>query len=107
MFLHNLNIGQPKGGRIFHYDVALVIERKLSLGGIIGTRLDLGIMVWIGEIERTDFAAILTVVKIIIRKNLINGFSPVPYSVFFGQENWTRVYAAESGSDAQTDEAAQ
>ena len=45
--------------------------------------------------------------QVIIRKNLINGFSPVPYSVFFGQENWTRVYAAESGSDAQTDEAAQ
>ena len=45
--------------------------------------------------------------QVIIRKNLINGFSPVPYSVFFGQENWTRVYAAESGSDAQTDEATQ
>lgn len=45
--------------------------------------------------------------QVIIRKNLINGFSPVPYSVFFGQENWTRVYAAESGSDVQTDEAAQ
>ena len=45
--------------------------------------------------------------QVIIRKNLINGFSPVPYSVFVGQENWTRVYAAESGSDAQTDEAAQ
>lgn len=45
--------------------------------------------------------------QVVIRKNLINGFSPAPYSVFFGQENWTRVYAAESGSDAQTDEAAQ
>ena len=45
--------------------------------------------------------------QVIIRKNLINGFSPAPYSVFFGQENWTRVYAAESSSDAQTDEAAQ
>ena len=54
--------------------VALVIERKLSLGGIVGARLDLGIRVWIGEIERTDFAAILAVVKIIIRKNLVQFF---------------------------------
>ena len=45
--------------------------------------------------------------QVIIRKILINGCSPAPYSVFFGQENWTRGYAAESGSDAQTDEAAQ
>ena len=107
MLVHDFDVGQPIGGRIFHHNVALVIERKLSLGGIIGARLDLGIGVWIGEIKGANFAAILAVIKIIIRKNLINGFSPAPYSVFFGQENWTRVYAAESGSDAQTDEAAQ
>ena len=71
MLVHDFDVGQPKGGRIFHYDVALVIERKLSLGGIIGARLDLGIGVWIGEIKGANFAAILTVIKIIVGENLI------------------------------------
>ena len=39
----DFDVGQPIGGRIFHHNVALVIERKLSLGGIVGARLDLGI----------------------------------------------------------------
>ena len=51
VFFHYFDIGQPKGGRIFHHDVALFIERKLSLGGIVGAWLDLGIRVRIGEIK--------------------------------------------------------
>ena len=58
VFHHNFDIGQPKGGRIFHNNVALLIERKLPLWGLVGVWLDLGIRVRIGEIERTDFAAI-------------------------------------------------
>ena len=47
--VHNFNLGQPKGRRIFYNDVALFIESKITLGGIIGARLDLGIRVGIGE----------------------------------------------------------
>jgi hypothetical protein len=74
VFLHDFDVGQPKGGRILHHDVALFIERKLSLGGIIGTRLDLGIRVWIGEIKRADFTVLLAVIKIIVGKNLVQFF---------------------------------
>lgn len=74
MLVHDFDVGQPKGGRIFHHDVALLIERKLSLWCIVGAWLDLGIRVRIGEIERPDFAAILTAVKIILRKNLVQFF---------------------------------
>ena len=59
VFLHDFDVGQPKSGRIFHYDVALFIERKLPLGGIVGTWLDLGIRVRIGEIKRADFTVLL------------------------------------------------
>ena len=71
MFLHDFDIGQPKGGRIFHNNAALFIERKLPLGGIVGARLDLGIRVRIGEMKRADFAVLLAVIKIIIGKNLV------------------------------------
>ena len=43
VFLHDFDIGQPKGRRIFYNNVALFIERKLSFGGIVGAWLDLGI----------------------------------------------------------------
>ena len=39
--------------------------------------------------------------QVVIRKNLVGGFTPAPYNVFLGQQNWTRVYASES--DAATD----
>ena len=42
-FIHDFDVGQPKGGRIFHHDVVLFIERKLPLGGIVWAWLDLGI----------------------------------------------------------------
>ena len=69
-FIHDFDVGQPKGGRIFHHDVVLFIERKLPLGGIVGTRLNLGIRVGIGEMKRADFTVLLAVIKIIIGKNL-------------------------------------
>ena len=62
VFLHDFDVGQPKGGRIFHHDVALFIERKLPLRGIVGAWLDLGIRVRIGEIKRADFT-VLAVIK--------------------------------------------
>ena len=71
MFLHNFDVWQPKGGRIFHNNAALFIERKLPLGGIVGARLDLGIRVGIGEIKRADFSVLLAVIKIIVGENLI------------------------------------
>ena len=71
VFLHDFDVGQPKGGRIFHHDVALFIERKLPLGGIVGAWLDFGIRVRIGEIKRADFTVLLAVIKIIIGKNLV------------------------------------
>ena len=52
-------------------NVALFIERKLPLGGIVGAWLDLGIRVRIGEIKRADFTVLLAVIKIIIGKNLV------------------------------------
>ena len=70
-FIHDFDVGQPKGGRIFHHDVVLFIERKLPLGGIVGARLDLGIRVRIGEMKRADFTVLLAVIKIIIGKNLV------------------------------------
>ena len=70
-FIHDFDVGQPKGGRIFHHDVAFFIERKLPLGGIVGAWLDLGIRVRIGEMKRADFTVLRAVVKIIIGKNLV------------------------------------
>ena len=71
LFLHDFDVGQPKGGRIFHHDVALFIERKLPLGSIAGAWLDFGIWVRIGEIKRADFTALLAVIKIIVGENLV------------------------------------
>lgn len=44
--------------------------------------------------------------QVVIRKNLIGGFAPAPYNVFFGQQNWTRVYANDGG-DTQDGDTAQ
>ena len=63
VFLHNLDIEQPKGGRIFYHDVALFIESP-PLGGIVKAWLDLCIRVRIGEIKRADFTAILAFIKL-------------------------------------------
>ena len=41
VFLHDFDVGQPKGGRIFHHNVALFIERKLPLGASSGRGLTL------------------------------------------------------------------
>ena len=70
-FIHDFDVGQPKGGRIFHHDVVLFIERKLPLGGIVGTRLNLGIRVGIGENKRVDFTVPLAVIKIIVGEKVI------------------------------------
>jgi len=68
VFVHDFDVRQPIGRRIFHNNVALFIERKLSFGGIVGAWLDLGIRVRIGEIKRTDFTVLLAVIKIIVGK---------------------------------------
>ena len=69
-FVYDFNPGQPKGRRILYNDIALFIESKLTLGGIIGARLDLGIRIGIRENERMDFSIFLTIVKIVIGLNL-------------------------------------
>ena len=39
-FIHDCDLGKPKGRRIFYNNAALFIERKISLRCIIGARLD-------------------------------------------------------------------
>ena len=65
-FIHDFDVGQPKGRRILYNDVALFVESKITLGGIVGTRLNLGIRVGIGENKRVDFAVFLAIIKIVI-----------------------------------------
>ena len=72
ILVHDFYIGQPKGRQILDNDVALFIESKLTLGGIIGTRLDLGIRVGIGEIVFGNFLVILSVCKLFLKYKLVN-----------------------------------
>ena len=70
--VHDFYIGQPKGRQILDNDVALFIESELTLGGIIGTRLDLGIRVGIGEIVLWNFLVILSACKLFLKHKLVN-----------------------------------
>ena len=73
--VHDFYIGQPKGRQILDNDVALFIESELTLGGIIGARLDLGIRVGIGEIVFGNFLIILAACKLFFKLNLVNFIS--------------------------------
>ena len=75
MLVHDFYIGQPKGRQILDNDVALFIESKLTLGSIIGTRLDLGIRVGIGEIVFGDFLIILATRNLFLKDNFVYFFS--------------------------------
>lgn len=69
--VHDFYIGQPKGRQILDYDVALVIESKITLGGIIGTRLDFNIRVGIGEIVFWNFLVIFASCKLFLKHKLV------------------------------------
>ena len=70
--VHDFYIGQPKGRQILDYDVALFIESKIMLGGIIGARLGLDIRVGIGEIVFGNFLVILSACKLFLKLNIVN-----------------------------------